>query len=228
MTTGARTLRRFGSQPTASAAPIAGLLLALLAPRYGVLAGVTAFFLLVFGPRFGTFPHRARVAISRMAVAVLGFSLVWPPVEDWAWAGGIAIAGGLAIAGLVELARSRSNGDVMTAGEPTLLVGEPDAVRDAAMLFAAYGSHNVRPVATATPDGFLPTVLPGGSIENLTALIAQFGVTHVLDVSGSVSTSSSWCSAASARSACASPRCRRSPRSSPVTSRSSTCGACRS
>jgi exopolysaccharide biosynthesis polyprenyl glycosylphosphotransferase len=69
----------------------------------------------------------------------------------------------------------RTNG-----GERTVVVGEPDDVKAFAQLIAQYPEHGMRPVVTATPDGSLPTVLPGGRVADLLALADDHGATHLV------------------------------------------------
>jgi exopolysaccharide biosynthesis polyprenyl glycosylphosphotransferase len=65
-------------------------------------------------------------------------------------------------------------------GERTIVVGEPTDVNAFAQLLAQYPEHGIRPVATATPDGGAPTVLPGGSLHELDDLVRAQRATHIV------------------------------------------------
>jgi exopolysaccharide biosynthesis polyprenyl glycosylphosphotransferase len=71
------------------------------------------------------------------------------------------------------------------APEPTLVVGESSDVREMVQVLAVDPRFGAHPVATATPDGDLPTALAGGSYADLAALVSAHGVSHVLLASSS-------------------------------------------
>lgn len=72
-----------------------------------------------------------------------------------------------------RLARWRS-------GERTVLIGSADDVERTARLLARHPEHGLRPVATITPEGGNPTVLPGGNLEDLEPLMSEHRATHLL------------------------------------------------
>lgn len=179
MTTAPRTLLRFGESPTATPAVMAGLLVADRAPDHGFLAGLVVFVLLIAAPVRGSFTQRSRSTISRIAVAMIGLGLAWSPIDAWIKTGVVAAAAGLGWVVISEFVKRR----LQTSGEPTLIVGESELVLGTIRMFNSYPSFNVDPVATATPDGLQPSLLPGGSIEDVPALIDEYGIKHVINVS---------------------------------------------
>ena len=66
------------------------------------------------------------------------------------------------------------------AGERTVLVGSPADVERTARMLARHPEHGFRPVATVTPHGGNPTVLPGGAMVELRTVVAEHGAEHVL------------------------------------------------
>jgi exopolysaccharide biosynthesis polyprenyl glycosylphosphotransferase len=68
-------------------------------------------------------------------------------------------------------------------GAPTVLVGDADAVSSAARLLSTHADVGLRPVATVTPNGVLPTVLTGGAYTDLARITDELGARHILVVS---------------------------------------------
>ena len=177
MTTTPRTLLRFGAGPTTSPAVAAAAVAGFAAPAHPAWAALAVFTLLILAPVHGTRLVRMRSWFSRVALVVVGLSLAWPPLDDWVRMGVAAFAAGTAWALAVEFVKIRR-----TLLEPTLIVGHNDTVLGAIRLFGSYPSFNVAPVATATPDGLLPSRLPGGSYEDIPLLIEEHGIKHVITV----------------------------------------------
>lgn len=180
MTTTPRTLLRFGPSAVASPAVMAGLITADQSPDHGFLAGAVVFLLLAVLPVRGSFSQRARSIISRIALAMIGLGLAWAPLDDWVRTGALAAVAGLAWVVVSEFIKNRL---AASDREPTLIVGEAEVVMGTIRMFNSYPAFNVMPVATATPDGLQPSVLPGGSIEDVPALIEEHGIKHVINVS---------------------------------------------
>ena len=184
MGAGTHTFFQAGTTKAAlSVAAVAAVVGGVAAQSHELLAAAAFFVALAAARRPENLPREAGTIVARLSVAVVALAALVPPFDLWlrsALAAGVVALVGATIA---AFSRSRS----ANRGEATVLVGEAEDVTEAARLFANYPVHGVRPVATATPDGFVPTVLPGGGIESVPALIAQHGATHVLTVSPSVS-----------------------------------------
>lgn len=188
------TQTRFGSAtrpvPGDVAAALAGA--AVVAPSAGASPHavlVTVAFLtavLLARPRNSSVRKDAGAVVARLAVGVVGLDLV-TGIGTGRLAAGASVAALVVIAmrGLVALVERRRRNS-FTGATPTVLVGEPADVAEAARLFASYPQHDVRPVATATPDGFGPTVLPSASINELPDVVHALQVEHVIVCSPSV------------------------------------------
>ncbi len=129
-----------------------------------------------------TWVRRMQTFAAWLAVGIVGLSVVFPPFDRWARLGAAALLARAAWVAGSQLIRHRSR----PAPDMGLIVGEADEVASAVRLFSSYGQLNVLPVATATPDGLMPTRLPGGSLLDTLSIIEDHGITHVITVSASV------------------------------------------
>lgn len=164
--------------------PRSGVALPAVAAAAAVLStgrlhpiAAVAFFLALRGAR------RWDARLQRLAVVVVALTALQPPLSVWLRAGLVAMSA-VTLLGWAKTAvtrrRSRAN---LHPGERTLLVGDSAAVASAAHLFARYPEHQVRPVATATPDGCAPTVLPAARFGSLAEMVDAHRVSHVVVVS---------------------------------------------
>jgi exopolysaccharide biosynthesis polyprenyl glycosylphosphotransferase len=121
------------------------------------------------------------VLVQRTSVAVVSVALTG--ADTGAVVPAAVVACVVAATGrLVE--KRRADRRVATGGgDRTVLVGTGDDLTRAARLLASHPEHGIQPVATATPDGSVPTVLPGGHVDDLASIVERNGVGHVLLVS---------------------------------------------
>lgn len=171
--------------PTAADLFASGLFAACAAPA-SLFGGLICFLALArVGARRRVRPGLAETAVlaQRMSLAVVATALLGAPLTTVAVAGVVAALmsmTGRALAHRIRSNRLRTTG----GGERTLLVGNaPDVVRTAQLL-TAHPEHGLHPVGTATGDGRLATVLPGGAIADVHALVRELRVQHLLLVSG--------------------------------------------
>jgi exopolysaccharide biosynthesis polyprenyl glycosylphosphotransferase len=115
-----------------------------------------------------------RLALATLALGVTGGSLDRLLITA-------ALVLAISVVGRAVETRLRRRSVVRTnSGEPTIVVGEPEDVTAFARLIAQYPEHGMRPIVTATTDGSLPTVLPGGRIADVLDLTIDHGATHLV------------------------------------------------
>jgi len=162
---------------------------ALVAPANPILAaGIYAACFLRTGRRRGTRAGAADVPVlaQRLGLAMVVLSFL-AHIGLRSELAGAALALSISVAArLVEAWRRQRRLGRTGGGERTVLVGNADEVARWAQLLTRHPEHGARPVATATPDGLYPTVLPGGSIPELPQVLAETGATHLLVVSPGV------------------------------------------
>lgn len=142
--------------------------------------------LATFGPR-QVRPGLAEsgLLLQRLALPVVVLCLAGGTPWRQAGAGLAVLAVAVTARALVER-RTRQRITRGWGGERALLVGDAEDVKAFAKLVAGYPDHGIRPVATATSDGALPTVLPGGRVADVNRLVRAHGVDHVVVVSSTV------------------------------------------
>ena len=142
--------------------------------------------ILVARPRNSSVRNDAAAVVQRLAVAVVGLTLATgTDPQRLALAAAASAAAVLALRAVVALFDRRRRLS-FNGSAATLLVGEAEDIVEAARTFSNHPLHDVRPVATATPDGFAPTVLPGAAITDIADVVEAMNIEHVLVVSPAV------------------------------------------
>lgn len=118
------------------------------------------------------------VVVQRVALALVVLAVAGGDLRGLLGGAGAAIVV-VVTARVVEHQRAggRAWGTLATR---TILVGSEDGLRKIGQLLAAHPEHGIHPVATATPDGSQPTVLPGGRVDDLLQLVDAHLADHVL------------------------------------------------